>query len=590
MNRYLITTADERSWEFDRPVVFLGEWCRLYDRKEVWGAMDAIVASPYGLDHGQKECDLAYVQSLSNRLLDELAVALNGFHNTRHKVRYWNIVLGHWLQRYVAVAFNRYFTLEQALKVHEVCGTTVFDSVEYSLATPDSLTFIWACSDDLWNNVFYARVLDYWGGITTELNPEPLREKTGFTLITTPNRTMKSTARRFISRAMSGVLARLSRDNDALIIDSCLPWKERIWLQLRLGQLPQLWRSPALKTVAYSAESRRHLTLDAADHHGFERFVRLLLREVIPTCYLEGYEQLIEQVDSLPWPSIPKFIFTSNAFDTNEIFKAWTGKKTEEGCSYFTGQHGSLYGTLLGSRNWPEFVTCDVFFTWGWTNGNLKNVPAFMFTTADRESGKWNADGGLLLIELHSPQRLDPEDSYYSFGTYQEEQFRFVEALPEKIKRALTVRLHRQWRMSSWSWQKRWSDRIPSACLELGTLPIQALIAKSRLAVYSYDSTGVLECLALNIPTLCFWHGGLDYLLPEARPFYELLNNAGILADSPEQAAAFVVLHWDNINAWWESQKVQVARKAFCDQYARIEKHPIRKMKRLLLKNANTEI
>lgn len=34
--RYLITTADERTWKFDRPVLFLGEWCRLYDRRHVW--------------------------------------------------------------------------------------------------------------------------------------------------------------------------------------------------------------------------------------------------------------------------------------------------------------------------------------------------------------------------------------------------------------------------------------------------------------------------------------------------------------------------------------------------------------------------
>ena len=41
--RYLIVTADERTWKFDRPVIFLGEWCRLYNRRHVWQDMDAIV-------------------------------------------------------------------------------------------------------------------------------------------------------------------------------------------------------------------------------------------------------------------------------------------------------------------------------------------------------------------------------------------------------------------------------------------------------------------------------------------------------------------------------------------------------------------
>ena len=167
-------------------------------------------------------------------------------------------------------------------------------------------------------------------------------------------------------------------------------------------------------------------------------------------------------------------------------------------------------------------------------------------------------------------------------GIYQEQQFRFVEALPEKIQNELTVRLHGEWRNKRWSDDKRWSDRMPSVHLETGKAPIQKLMAKSRLMVHSYDSTGILECLASNIPTLCFWNGGLDHLLPSAKPYYELLRGAGILADSPEYAAQLVAQYWNDIDGWWESEQVQNARRLFCEQYARIEKHPLRTMKRLL--------
>ncbi len=175
MGLFLVTTADERSWKFDRPVLFLGEWCRLYDRKQVWGGMDAIVADPYGLQVRQKERDLAYIQALSSQLLGEVANELNAFHNTRHSVRYWNIVLGHWLQRYVAITFNRYFTLEQTLKNYEISCTTVFDSTDYSLATNDSLAFILACNDDVWNHVLYAKILNFLGGVKAEIDSVPLQ-------------------------------------------------------------------------------------------------------------------------------------------------------------------------------------------------------------------------------------------------------------------------------------------------------------------------------------------------------------------------------------------------------------------------------
>ena len=96
MGRILITTADERSWNFEQPVLFLGEWCLLYDRKQMWEGMDVTVATPFGLEEKQKNAK--YVYSLYLKLLSEVVDELNKFHHTNHRIRYWKILLGHWLQ------------------------------------------------------------------------------------------------------------------------------------------------------------------------------------------------------------------------------------------------------------------------------------------------------------------------------------------------------------------------------------------------------------------------------------------------------------------------------------------------------------
>ncbi|MDQ6991482.1 MAG: LIC12162 family protein [Mariprofundaceae bacterium] len=587
--RHLITTANECSWKFDRPVLFLGEWCRLYDRKQVWEGMDGIVAEPYGLEDGQKEHDIAYIQSLSMQLLVELTDALNAVHSTSHGTRYWEIVLGHWLQRYVAVIFNRYFTLDQALNNYDVPGSTVFDSKAYSLATADSMGFIWACNDDVWNHVLYSKILNYWGNIEVEFDDECIRGLHGFVLAEKSCFAPRAGGRQLILNAIHKITQIFSREQDAFIVNSFLPMREEIKLQLSFLQCPQLWRSPKLQVVSPDMGKRRSFGIDTKSHQGFERFVRLLLCEVIPTCYLEGYSQMVQQMEQLSWPSKPKFIFTSNIFDTDELFKSWVGSRVEEGIPYFVGQHGNNYGTHLyfGNKLWPEFTTSDNFFTWGWTNGISKNIPAFVYKVVGQKYQSKESEGGLLLIELHPPYRIVPEDSDFEFGIYQEEQFRFVEALPDDITQKLTVRLHSGYREFRWFDEQRWKDRSPFTIIETGLVPIQQLIAKSRLVIYSYDSTGVIESLALNVPMMCFWHGGLDHLLPSAKPYYELLRSANILADTPEQAAEFVALHWDNINEWWESPKVQGARKTFCDQYARVEKKPIRTLRKLLINYAN---
>lgn len=84
-------------------------------------------------------------------------------------------------------------------------------------------------------------------------------------------------------------------------------------------------------------------------------------------------------------------------------------------------------------------------------------------------------------------------DAHYTYGIYQEQQFRFLEALPENIKKELTVRLSVGWCNYNWSADKRWNDRIPSVLIEKRDAPLRTLLSRNRLVVHSYDSTGILE-------------------------------------------------------------------------------------------------
>lgn len=586
---HLITTADERSWKYDQPVLFLGEWCKRYNRKHIWDEMSSQVAEPYGIDIDEFKRNISYIESLSNELLQELSEALNLYHHSFHSERYWDIVLGHWLQRYVAVIFNRYFTLEKALKNYDISETTVFDSSEYSLATTNSINFIWACNDDIWNHVLYSKILDYLEFTDTNLVSEPLKDIKYFVPEDNVSIIRKKSTKTLFFNKLNNWLQKLCKEDDAFIINSYLSLKAELLLQLSLGQCPQLWRSPTIKTVEPDLVKREFLGLNYKNHQGFEKFIRLLLKEIIPTCYLEGYKSLTQQVSTLPWPDKPKFIFTSNSFDTDEVFKAWTALKVEDGVPYFVGQHGNNYGSHIyhGNLFWPERKAADHFFTWGWSNGDPKNIPAFIFTIANRKSRSKIPDRGILLIELHPPHRIAAEDSEFKFGLYQEQQFRFVDSLSERIRRELTVRLHRGNRRFSWSDEQRWKDHRSNIVLDKGVESIHELTAKSRLVVHSYDSTGILETLAQNIPTICFWPGGFDHLLSEAKPYYELLRVEGIIASSPEDAAGFINSHWDNINEWWESEEVQNARKKFCEHYAKQETRPVRVLKKLLTLNIN---
>jgi putative transferase (TIGR04331 family) len=99
----------------------------------------------------------------------------------------------------------------------------------------------------------------------------------------------------------------------------------------------------------------------------------------------------------------------------------------------------------------------------------------------------------------------------------------------------------------------------------------------------------LLETLSLNIPTLCFWQDTFDVVTPIARPYYEMLQEVGIIFNTPEEAAKHVALHWGNIEKWWGSETVQNARILFCNQYAKTEKKPLRTLKRILTRDVKLQ-
>ncbi len=595
--RCLVTSADERSWPFGRPVLFLGEWCRLHARRHIWQTLDAIVAAPYGLAPTTRDYDHARARSYEAALFPHLCATLNRHHGTTHSERYWRILLGHWFRRYVEVLLNRHQTLEVCLETYRPAVMTVFPDDTFTMAPQDSYLAIRAFNDARWNCRLYAQLLGY---VTTgnvaveELPADPQHEIEVQTTVVSRN--LQRRMRSWLVRQMRIASSYLARVGDALIVNSFLPRLTEVRLQLELRQFPQLFagRTRNLPIVAIDNTLRRHLAdeLSAGKKHdresGLERALQAMLFELLPACYLEGYVDLTAAADALPWPKTPKFIFTSNNFDTDEIFKAWTAAKTTAGVPYIVGQHGNNYGTARYLNPSIEEVTADRFITWGWTDGLPQHVPGFIFNTGSRLKRSTAPQGGLLLMELHAGQMITTWDAVAEFAEYFEEQLVFVGGLSPAVRAQLVVRLHNEYRNLEWDDVARWHAFDPTIQLETGGCNLAELIATSRLVVYSYDSTGILETMAKNIPTLAFWQNGLDHLRESAKPYYQCLVDAGIVHLSPQSALAHIDAIWADVSGWWASPAVQAARLKFCKRYALVSTSPAKELKQLLLANAVT--
>ena len=175
-SRYLIFGSDDRLWKFDQPVVFLGNWCCLYDNQNVWSKMDHVIAEPFGSIE-RRNADYSRVRQLEDELFPIFCDTLNSYHNTQYKDKFWKIVLGVWFQRYIDVIYNRVETLKACLKNYNITGATIFDPNGYDLATTDTLSSLWFFNDDRWNNELYSRIFDIIGPLDFQI--ETIRDDLG---------------------------------------------------------------------------------------------------------------------------------------------------------------------------------------------------------------------------------------------------------------------------------------------------------------------------------------------------------------------------------------------------------------------------
>lgn len=586
-SRFLITTADERGWRDDTPILFLGEWCCWGLKKEELCNLNAEVVPPYGWEEGQKKANYLYVWDLIERLLPELSEMLNRQHGTSHAPRYWRIMLGTWLYKFTMIMFNRWATVQHALGKYSVSGTVVLEFPKEQLVPVDYIGFARLYRFDAWNQAAYGRILRDCSDVPcTLMKADVLDEgdtsdRQHFT--PPPTRTFKQQAKRFVANKVQRFANLLTRPTDAFLISTYLPFVQECKLQLALGQIPVPRLLQPTPRVSPDFDIRNNLFLGSGEFTGFEQFIRTLIPEQLPSCYLEGYHALCEKAASMPWPAKPKFIFTSNSFDGDEVFKAWTAAKTELGIPYIIGQHGANYGAgEFAPSEIHEAATADRYLTWGWKEDSAKHRPVAALPMIGKPAGKWHPDGGLLLVERGGGHREPLWDETPAFQKYLEDQLKFVGGLLERVGEKVTVRLYSAYLYANWSEDTIWKDRFPRIQIDYGTAPISEQIHRNRLTVFSYESTGVLESLAGNIPMLFFYDSKNWPLRLNAQPYYNRLKEAGIFHETPGSAAEKVNEIWDDVQGWWARDEVQEARKIFCDHFARMPKNPISELKKAL--------
>lgn len=580
MKRFLVTTADERTWAQEQPVLFLGQWCKIYNRRQIWERMDAQTA-PYHWDDRKKlQKDYLYLQELYEELLRELAEKLNALHGTNLSLRYWRILIGPWLCVFMEILFDRWEMIRCVAADYQIAGARILNTDKDQMVPNDMADFSRFYSEDSWNEAIYGTLLKEWTAVPIEEEqPDEQRASSRASTAPEPDQWLK----RKLMHVALVISQMFTREDELFLISSYLPTLQDIRLQRHLGQFPKHWRRIPAPQIQIDW-AKRHWQVGRPGAEGFPGIVRAMIPRHIPTLYLEGYDALQKLCSGLPWPKKPRLIFTCNSFYSDDVFKAWAADKVEKGAPFVIGQHGGIYGTgLWESLEDHQYAVSDYWLSWGWGDEYRPRIkPVCNFKMAGRNM-EWNSEGDALLVEMTIPRysyRMCSMPVAGQWLGYFEDQCSFVDSLPESIRRKLVVRLQQQ--DYGWNQIDRWKCRYPDIHLDHGQASIMHLIERSRICISTHNATTFLESLSMNIPTIVFWDPNHYELRENAVSYFDLLEKAGIFHVTPESAAKHIALVWDDVAAWWKSEPVQAARKEFCYRYSRMPQRPLRDIEQVL--------
>ena len=557
----LVTTALEETWGTDEDILFLGEWCKLYDRKDIWSKRCSKTLPDPWSDRSRRFSAYLFTEEVYNRTIQSLSDALNREHNLDYPVRYWKILCGPWLRLFVTTTYHNWECISDAIDTNQSIDTFAVRAEFKSLIPNDMMDFENKIVSDSWNHYIFSLIIDSLG---CQISPRYINWKNNddnsLSCFHQP-----STKRKLISQAFEFAGRVFNKSTAIFIANPYLSKLNQIKLSARLRTFPSIVLAPQfIKKYESYSNSRKSLVLSNKTSSAYEIFLNRIVLQHVPFIYLEGFSDLQGAVNSKRWPKYPSAIVTAVEHFSNDLFKCYSASKVILGSSLNIICHGGGGKYKYGDFQALELDLCDHYFTWGWSEYSSKCVQGFFVKNKHYRRTGNNKEKYLLHITMATyryQKFIDSTPSYEQYlSTYLDDQIKFLNSLVDHIKKETIIKL-------SYDNQNSLQNRINARCTDVRYAQMGEdyynLLKNAKLVVTTYNCTTPVESIAMNLPTIIFWEPEHWELAPTAIPFFHKLQACGVFHESPESAASMVNRIWSDVDAWWQSEEVVAACSDF---------------------------
>lgn len=480
--------------------------------------------------------------------MEDLSVILNSFHGTNHSVRYWKLTAGKWVQYFLGTLFTNY----ELAKSDDAIDESFF--AVHNFSHGENFRDI-SFGDEMFL-IIRQYITYYRNQYDKEMKKEDISESTE----------IKS------ERCLQAGDIGITDDFQYLMLmENWYEIKKEVGEDNVLESIPNEEFSFPYK---YDIELRKHLFTDSYRDE-FDFVFGYFVAWNLPYFYLESYRSVCECVDTYKPSKRFKRIFVADPTDYRSVVQDFflADQFQKYGTEIVCVQHGGGYGMSPATTYFYDKEISDYFLTYGWGGESYFHVPNILLLrnpqVAYRENSR-SVKRVLLISTLEMEHRVRPIGFSSSVG-YRDDIFAFLSIMLKCSRiplewRTFAVRLSVAEDMKQQVLLRLGGLRT---CLDVD-LPGSAMqrIQQARIVVLDHLSTTVLETMGAGIPTVMFWNPLHTPLTHEAEEICNQLRHVGILHDTPEAAAQFVLKIYDSINIWWNSPSVYAVREIFNQHFS----------------------
>jgi putative transferase (TIGR04331 family) len=279
-------------------------------------------------------------------------------------------------------------------------------------------------------------------------------------------------------------------------------------------------------------------------------------------------------------PKPPRVIFTNTLLHRSEQFKLWSATFVSQGkTKLLSGQHGGGY-KVTRFVSWGEEYessVVDKFLSWGEISFDSKVAPACVQSIS--ESFKPSKNGDLIVVlgpitrnsDIYGMLGVQSNSTYFRFLD------EFVFSLSDEVRSQTIVRpksasqVRKPARVSSGQAKNIFSTHTK---IDGGEVGLNQRLKSCRLAVVTYNETTIPTNIMNGFPTIALWDPKYVRLNSQAELVYHQMHETKILFYSPQLAAEHITQIWSDVEGWWNSPQVRLARENYCNHYAHRVRFP----------------